>query len=59
MVLIYVLSLHVKNQGRKIFWNIKNTENIRREWSGIEKGKHYMKYTLLRTLLRERIPALG
>lgn len=34
-------------------------ENIRREWSGTENGKHYMKYTLLRTLLRECIPALG
>jgi len=30
LMLIYVLSLHVNKQGRKIFWNVKNMENIRR-----------------------------
>lgn len=37
LILIYVWSLHVKNHGRKAFWNVKNTGNIRREWN--RKGK--------------------
>lgn len=38
LILIYVWSLHVRNQGRKAFWNVKNTGNIRQERNGIEKG---------------------
>lgn len=37
---------------------MKNTGNIRREWNGIAKGKFYMKYSLLRKMLRELILSL-
>lgn len=37
LILIYVWTLHVKNQGGKAFWNVKNTGNIRREWNRKEK----------------------